>query len=119
MKLSDLIKQNKESQEDFLARTYWVMTMYPASKNKVYVWRSAQAKDLQIHDPEVWSMEKAEFYLKGLRSSLPEVKTLPPNITPEPKCQHDELLQIDANGSVKHMCAWCGEIIHEIKRTQE
>ena len=78
MKLHQLINKDKETQEDFLARTYWGVGKRDMWGNGTEVWVYSSPK--HIHNPEstiieTMSMDEARRYLEQLEpKEIPEAE---------------------------------------------
>ena len=109
MNLSDLIEDEMESLEHFLARTYW-------TKDKVFIFNSVSERDNPDAKPsEVWDYYKAQAYAEMLRQEVNRTEPPIKIIEPEPegeiiRVSHERLGEepevqewIDSwNGKVKH-----------------
>ena len=62
MKLTELIKQTKETKDEFFARSYWTSESY------VFVFKSQKDRESINSYCEIWSCEKARKYVASLES---------------------------------------------------
>lgn len=117
MKLNDLVKEEKETLEEYLARTYCCPSNWP-DEDEVLVWPTKEMKG----DPKKIKMRKHRRYCKTLKAEkpMPQIHR-EETIFQKKKCDHDyehiTVKEEKINGEVENIkvICTCGEMIQCLK----